>query len=469
MKVSTKILVPFTLSLLVSACSTSSQQQSESVTSPDSEAALLSQTSTPSVSSEDNKALIEDLEQQIANNQYQLSRLNRSLDEKDATIALMQASSLPDADTLRELEAQKKSRDELEIQFSALNLDNDLLKRRIHELENENLVLIEENADLELDYENTQKQLAELRRSNQALGESLEEIRAEHQILFKKYQSLNNAVLSIEPSDTADNSRIQTAVELSSLQTQVEEQRAEIEEYKNDILELESALDESGHYESRWKTLDVKLAAAQQKNTRLENQLKAAEIAMSSNQTERDILLSRLNNVQQVLDAKENNSIAIIATMEALESQMSSRLLNVRWQLPNEIALHDTFEIVVTARAQPSLSGQAYIAELVTGSAIHMISAPVVNAVVQSGGLQWRWRVAGLSEKTDARLNLIVNQKINIQDQEVMRQVYRGSENLSLINTNLFEKYGYWGGAILLGLLGGFGIGRLNGRKKNEL
>ncbi|ETX11932.1 hypothetical protein MUS1_07020 [Marinomonas ushuaiensis DSM 15871] len=472
MKASTKILVPFTLSLLVSACSTSSQQQSDSAISPES--VVLSQATTsslPSVSVEDNRVLIESLEQQIADNQSQLSSLNRSLDEKDATIAALQASS-SNADTLRELEAQKQSREELEIQFSALNLDNDLLKHRINELENENLVLEEENADLELDNENAQKQLAELRKQNQTLGASLAEIRAEHQILSKNYQSLNNAVLSIQSSDsdTSDNTRhIQTAVELSSLQAQVEEQREEIEEYKNEILELESSLDESAHYESRWKALDEKLAVAQQRNTQLAEQLKAAEVAMSSSLTERDILLSRLNNVQQALNVKENSGISITAAMEALQAQMSSRLLDVRWQLPSEMALHDTFEIVVTARAQPSLSGQAYLAELVTDSSIQMISDSVANAVVQSGGLQWRWRVAGLNEKTDAQLNLIVNQQINIQDQAIMRQVYRGSETLSLVNTNLFEKYGYWAGAILLGLLGGFGIGRLNSRKKNEL
>ncbi|MFT6655571.1 MAG: hypothetical protein ACJAWI_002345, partial [Marinomonas primoryensis] len=61
-----------------------------------------------------------------------------------------------------------------------------------------------------------------------------------------------------------------------------------------------------------------------------------------------------------------------------------------------------------------------------------------------------------------------VSQQINFEDQSIQRQVYRGNETLSLINTNLFEKYGYWVGAILLGLLGGFLIGRLN-KSKNTL
>jgi hypothetical protein len=154
--------------------------------------------------------------------------------------------------------------------------------------------------------------------------------------------------------------------------------------------------------------------------------------------------------------------------MEALQAQISSRLINVRWQLPNEMALDSAFEIIVTARAQPFSSGQTYLAELITDSAIKMISDPVANAVVRSGALQWRWRVTGLHENPDAQLSLIVNQQINIQGQEITRQIYRGSESVSLLNTNLFEKYGYWAGAILFGLFGGFLVGRLNGRK-NEL
>ena len=97
-----------------------------------------------------------------------------------------------------------------------------------------------------------------------------------------------------------------------------------------------------------------------------------------------------------------------------------------------------------------------------------MISDRVASAVVQNGRLQWRWRVAGLNEKPDAQLNLFVNQQMNFQDQVFQRQIYRGSETLSLVNTNLFDKYGYWGMAILLGLIGGFLIGRINKSKNAQ-
>ena len=177
---------------------------------------------------------------------------------------------------------------------------------------------------------------------------------------------------------------------------------------------------------------------------------------------------ARLASTQQALESKENSGISIAAAIDALQLQLSSTLQNVQWQLPSEVSLHNNFEILVSAEVQPSLSGQSYQAELVTDSDIQMVSDSIATAVVQNGRLQWRWRVAGLNEKPDAQLNLFVSQQISFQDQTIQKQVYRGNETLSLINTNWFEKYGYWAGAILLALLGGFFIGRLNKRKNNQ-
>lgn len=472
MKINTKTLVPFALSLLVSACSTSSQQNTESVVlaEPKQNTETVEEPSESSVALQNqNDALIQSLQQQIADNQIQLASLNQSLDEKDATIAALQAAST-NADTLRELEAQKQSREELEIQFSALNLDNDLLRYRINELENENRAFEENNTQLERENKSIRAQLEELKQENQALGESLTELRAQHQSLLSQYQTLNNSISTVEE---VEQPVIQDAVdkdlEIARLQSLIEEQKTTIAEYQGEIALLKSALSESQDYESRWQELDEKLAEAQQRNRLLSDQINAAESALSASESAPNPLLERLNNLREALNAQENSGILMTAVMDGLQEQMSTRLLDIDWQLPNEMALHNTFEIIVTARAQPSLSGQTYLAELVTDSAIQMISEPVTTAAIESGALQWRWRVSGLNEKPSARLNLIVNQQINFQNQIVMRQVYRGSETLSLINTNLLEKYGYWAGAILLALLGGFVVGRLNNRKKNTL
>lgn len=521
MKVRSKILIPVTLGLMMSACSTSSSQQTSSVIVPEvSNTDTSSQSPVVSASNSEfdkgassKQALIESLQRQLADNERQLSFLNLSLNEKDRAIADLQKSS-SNAESLAALEEQKKSRETLESRYAALKLDNDLLTRRINQLENENtslkrqvsslesmptsqdgfkqsyLTLLSENtelqnkyANLEADNKTNQKQLSMLKKENLILGGALSDARAQHQVLWDEIRSLrdnsdqtNTSIQPLDSSTLSETSPVfnyasentQIRMDLANLQKQVAEQKRVIEEYQSDVLKLESALDEGADYEARWKALDDKLAQAEQDNVSLSSQLNAAGAELAASQAELSALSARLGTTKQMLESKENNDISLAAAIESFQLQLSSTLQNVTWQLPNEIALHNNFEILVSADVQPSLSGQTYQAELVTDSDINMISDRLATAVVQGGRLQWRWRVSGLNEKPVAQLNLFVSQQINFEDQSIQRQVYRGNETLSLINTNLFEKYGYWVGAILLGLLGGFLIGRLN-KSKNTL
>ncbi|ETI58046.1 coiled-coil domain-containing protein [Marinomonas profundimaris] len=545
MKVRTTILIPITLGLMMSACSTTTRQQTESVA--ESEAsnvdvsasipALAANISTEDTNSDalekeiaSKETLIDSLQQRLINNDKQLSALDRSLDEKDKNIASLQ-NALSNADNLADLEKQKKSREALESRYAALKLDNDLLTRRINQLENENtslkqqvsslesmptsqdafkqsyLTLLSENTDLhnkyanlEADNQSSQKQLSALKKENLILGGALSDARAQHQILWDKVHALRNASGVSDESDLDQtdlaNRQIESEelspefesipapiyltdngnntddsllrIDLINLEAQVEDQKLIIEEYQNDVLALESALDESADYEARWKSLDDKLALAIENNALLNKQLNDAQERLANSQAEMSALSLRLNSTQQALESNENSNITTAAAIDSLTSQLTTTLRNVQWQVPNEIALHNTFEILVSANIQPSLAGQMYLAELVTDSDIRMISDPVATAVVQNGRLQWRWRVSGLNEKPKAQLNLFVNQQISFEGQTLERQIYRGNETLSLINNNLFEKYGYWAIAILFGLLGGFLIGRIN-KQKNTL
>ena len=503
MKSNTTKIIPIALGLLLSACSTTSNQQSS--TSIESNAAELTSAATATPPSNDSNAeLIQSLQTQLDNNKTQLSKLNQSLDEKDRLIASLQKSA-PSAETLATLEKQKQSRAELESQYSALKLDNELLRSRISQLENENVSLkqqvasleampksqdgfkqsylellgentelLEKYANLQTDNKAYQKQLSDIKQENLILAGELSDARARHQALSDRIRSLSEGSVipdsSTEPvtvnKDIAyerDNAKLR--VELINLQNQLAEQKTLIEEYKNDIVKLEAALDEGAAYEQRWRDLNEKLSQAQRNNAMLAAQLEATELSLNTTKSELDDVSARLTSTEQALQINENSGISVTATIEALQSQLSSRLLNVRWQLPDEMALNNNFEILVSADVQPFLSGQTYQAELVVDSDIQMISDEVASAMVQNGRLQWRWRVAGLNEKPDAQLNLFVNQQINFQDQTIQRQIYRGSETLSLINTNLFDKYGYWVIAILLGLIGGFLVGRINKSK----
>ena len=141
MKVRSKILIPVTLGLMMSACSTSSSQQTESVITPEVSNAESSVASTHGSELENEVAskevLIQSLQQKLFENKKRLASLNQSLDEKDNVIASLQKSS-SNAENLAALEEQKKSRETLESRYTALKLDNDLLTRRINQLENEN-------------------------------------------------------------------------------------------------------------------------------------------------------------------------------------------------------------------------------------------------------------------------------------------------------------------------------------------
>ena len=121
MKARTTILIPITLGLMMSACSTTSRQQTDGITEP-----VNNQIESPLQSSEVSSkeielekvleskvSLIDTLQQQLAANKKQLFALNQSLDEKDARIAALQKSA-NNAESLMALEEQKKLRQALE-------------------------------------------------------------------------------------------------------------------------------------------------------------------------------------------------------------------------------------------------------------------------------------------------------------------------------------------------------------------
>ncbi|WP_418138833.1 hypothetical protein AB8616_05735 [Marinomonas sp. RS-M-Aa-14] len=156
MKARTTILIPITLGLMMSACSTTSRQQTDGITEPVNnqiESPLQSSEVSPKESElekalESKVSLIDTLQQQLAANKKQLFALNQSLDEKDAKIAALQKSA-NNAENLMALEEQKKLRQALESRYAALKLDNDLLVRRISQLENENTSLKSQVSSLE--------------------------------------------------------------------------------------------------------------------------------------------------------------------------------------------------------------------------------------------------------------------------------------------------------------------------------
>ncbi|BFM48191.1 hypothetical protein THO17_03540 [Marinomonas sp. THO17] len=476
MKLSMALWVPVAIGLLLSGCSSQSTSTSDQTSSEE----VSGQVANPiqASSSQSNSEILR-LNQVLADNEAELQRLASLLDAKDSQIAQLQSSE-NNAEILLELENEKTQRTALEAQYQALQLENNQLKDNIQALALENTALNEQLGQLAsqssqgeewqqnylsaLDEKNSlQQQVSQLRQQNNVLASQLAAAREAHQALREQYNQLSTA-----PSESNELEQAQ-AQQIASLQTsianyqeKIRQQERALADYRSQVIALEGAIDGHADLEARWLAMDQKLATAQANNTRLAQELATAQASLNEKNQQVTDLNAALAKLKNDLGVLENDTISLQAESQSMDLQLASTIRAVNWQLPSEMALNDTFEILVTAVVAQPVLGQSYEAELITDSEIQMISNAKVRANVQAGQLQWRWRVAGLNEKPEAVLHLQVRQQMSFKNQSIPRLVYQESESLALINTNLFDKYGYWTIAILLGLLGGFLIGRIN-------
>lgn len=402
--------------------------------------------------------------------------------------------------------------------FLALNKNFQSLDSAHYALAQKHQALLSENALLERRYANLQaenqynlERLQSLQSENLKLGGALSDAQSQHQLLWDEIKALraaNGSGLRTAKSDTANGSQgLQTAQntpveapyqellqklqqsqdkninlseQLKQLQSLNEALEQAVLDYEDQLRELQNqrandqatsrsrllALgDEKVQLERAQQLLKAQLEEVQQQFAEQQSELLFSKAQLEASNTELARMTAQLREVEQALQSQQNESISLMAAMDAFAGQLGATLSPIEWQLPNEMALHNTFEVVVSANVEQAVPGQTYTAQLITDSAIKMISAASVDSVVQEGKLQWRWRVSGLNEKPDAKLHLFVSQQMSYQNQALSRQLLSESRSLALTNDDWLEKYGFWAGAILAGLLGGFLIGRLNKRK----
>ena len=541
MKMRTTILIPFTLGLMVSACSTTSTSSQGQV------AKSMQRTGSIEPNAFVIGKKIHALEQSLSQNNAQLLALQTRLDKKDSLIADLDKSATT-AESLVTLRNEQRLRDSLESQYAELKIENDHLVNQVSSLSEENKQQIEHTEDtggyvssgrdflslnnsfqtldsqyyaLNQEYQALNKQqlslqhqydllmkvnqenqqaLTSLKKSNADLTQELSESTAKNKALWWKIDSQRNSIDVSQKSTNTDIDQKQLAAmggdalrdDITKLSGVVAAQKVLILEYQSDIAELEASLNTDNDNGDKMALLSERLSKLVAMNASVENRLKRSQLALKVSEANQQHLASALalSKRQQVslqqqlsslkakmvgnksqrmlLESQVNDLIPFQAEVSALQSQIDSGLSNVRWKIPNEIALHNNFEILVTATVDRPVSGQTYVAELIVDSAIQMVSASEAEAVLKNGELQWRWRVNGLNERPKAQLNLFISQQMNYQGQRIMRQVYRDSDAVALTNDDLIDKYGYWGLAILVGLLGGFLVGRINRKDKNS-
>ncbi|MGO3344199.1 MAG: hypothetical protein ACTIM4_08745 [Marinomonas sp.] len=381
----------------------------------------------------------------------------------------------------------------LDSQYYALNQEYQALNKQQLSLQHQYDLLMKVNQE-------NQQALTSLKKSNADLTQELSESTAKNKALWWKIDSQRNSIDVSQKSTNTDIDQKQLAAmggdalrdDITKLSGVVAAQKVLILEYQSDIAELEASLNTDNDNGDKMALLSERLSKLVAMNASVENRLKRSQLALKVSEANQQHLASALalSKRQQVslqqqlsslkakmvgnksqrmlLESQVNDLIPFQAEVSALQSQIDSGLSNVRWKIPNEIALHNNFEILVTATVDRPVSGQTYVAELIVDSAIQMVSASEAEAVLKNGELQWRWRVNGLNERPKAQLNLFISQQMNYQGQRIMRQVYRDSDAVALTNDDLIDKYGYWGLAILVGLLGGFLVGRINRKDKNS-
>ena len=288
------------------------------------------------------------------------------------------------------------------------------------------------------------------------------EIAAQKKLLSEYQSKLSNLEQSDDKSDLKNIEIARLGQALADLESEHKELTYEFEQ-----IELAQQVSQEQQLTLLQDLTQARanLAELTLQKQRLEEDLKLAQSELIDLQGRYENSLLALESAKETRQSLENqlsDLIELEAISEGFKNQLTTSLSNVQWQIPKQVELDASFEIILTANVNDALAGQVFIAELTSDSSLEFVSSISAEAQAIDGQLQWRWRAKGVSESQTAQVNLYIHQDIQYQEDRVLRQVYRDQKILSLVNDNLFEKYGFWVIAIFAGLMGGFLIGKLN-------
>ena len=288
------------------------------------------------------------------------------------------------------------------------------------------------------------------------------EIEAQQKLLSEYQEKLTELEQSDDKSDLKNIEIARLGQELTDLNHKYDELNYQFEQ-----LELAQAVSREQQHELLQELTLAKanLAKLTTDKLALENEITQAQtelVSLQGRYEESLLALESAKETRQSLETQLSDLIELEAISAGFSNQLITSLTNVRWQIPKQVELGTSFEIILSADVNDALAGQVFIAELITDSSLELVSSISAEAQTSEGQLQWRWRAKGASESQVAQVNLFIHQDIQYQEERVLREVYRDQKVLSLVNDNLFEKYGFWVIAIFAGLMGGFLIGKLN-------
>ena len=420
---------------------------------------------------------------------------------------LLYKYSLLDADYQaldKEYLAQKQS-------LTQLNKDHDALKKSNQILESDYAALKQKNLDLGGAISDARAQQQTLWDQIQVKDKVIASLEADNSALREKSSSLDKLTSGqlTTALPVADNSlELGTLnAKILVLESEISAQQELLNEYQDKLTNLEQSDDKSdlknieiahlgqalsdlnADYKAlnyQFKQLELAQAVSREQQALLRQDLAEAQssvaeltqqkqdlsgelalakeelISLHARYEESLLALESAKETRQSLEAQLSDLIELEAISAGFKDHLATNLSNVLWQIPKQVELGASFEIILTATVNDSIAGQVFIAELIGDSSLELVSSVSAEAQASNGQIQWRWRAKGVSESQVAQVNLFIHQDIQYQEDRILKEVYRDQKVLSLVNDNLFEKYGFWIIAIFAGLMGGFLIGKLN-------
>lgn len=288
------------------------------------------------------------------------------------------------------------------------------------------------------------------------------EISAQQKLLSEYQDKLTNLEQSDDKSDLKN-------IEIARLGQALSDLNADHKALNYQFEQLELAQTVSREQQALLRqdlaTAQSNLAELTQQKQDLTNELALAKeelVSLQARYEESLLALESAKETRQSLEAQLSDLIELEAISAGFKDHLATNLSNVLWQIPKQVELGASFEIILTATVNDSIAGQVFIAELIGDSSLELVSSVSAEAQASNGQIQWRWRAKGVSESQVAQVNLFIHQDIQYQEDRILKEVYRDQKVLSLVNDNLLEKYGFWIIAIFAGLMGGFLIGKLN-------
>ncbi|RDL46075.1 hypothetical protein DN730_03280 [Marinomonas piezotolerans] len=330
---------------------------------------------------------IERLKRQLAQNSEQITELTQRLDEKEQQLSSLMTQE-NDSDWLQRIETLKAERDQLEVSYNQLRLENDQLTKKIEVLEVEKQQALAANASQQQDFIELNKSFRTLDSAHYALSKNYRDLSIEHAHLKSKYKTLSDQKSTLQAQyDSLNKENLKLGGALSEARAQhqvlwdkirvqgnvinaLEEQNAKLERGGSLLVSEpasrtdEDSLKDSAALRSEITRLKAEINAQNGLISDYQNDVVALERELSTKETDLANKLSELNAKYQ--QAKTLNS-ELKADLEVLRTAIANqdiKIQQLRQQLADSTALKEQYREEMATLREGHVAAQAEVEQL---------------------------------------------------------------------------------------------------------